>query len=615
MNENASTRNMFDLTVGDEKLGKRYEPYHQFPATEITTKTTVKTTKEVNSQPTAKTKSSQKIKQQKQQKQRKQCKNEDFRISTEETYNDEVNLPPTPNDSTANGNPKEIELQILWLEKVYAINKQLQREEEILVKLHAKIRKHQVKRAYQTKNEVLQQIDKLDTEIALQCCDISKVEDNLMTTDEQLKQKLTILEKLNEEFDATTTATTTTTTTMNAQPIGFALLTAANKVGEDLDEITEIKDAVSSCDIKANCSPVTCNANSFEANKLTQPQQRQQHQQQPQQQHNNVNNIMANKITTPTAAITITTAAGVTTHYTPTISSMVGYTQENKVLHDSTTTTQALMTTATTYTVSPQLATKTEVTETVNAVATFQTQIPKVNLNEIYTPEDLQNLQKLIAKPADTTVAAQTRTALPILMPIAATSTATVAAATYLPQEPTIKTVQQHSNYPISGINHNDGSVGCITDTYSTMSSNVLTLQQTHTTTEQHLPQQHQLQQQQQHQHQQQPPPLLIDKNILPLHVNNVKTVKKQMFCPKSLNSPTSIAIRHNNNNNSNNSSSQQQQQQQQQQQPQHYIQQSSSNYVSGMLPLSTMPTQVQQLIPAPLNVKNIDITRMGTLV
>ncbi|XP_017488084.1 PREDICTED: putative GPI-anchored protein PB15E9.01c, partial [Rhagoletis zephyria] len=102
--------------------------------------------------------------------------------------------------ATSHGNEKEIDVQLFWLEKIYALNKQLQREEEMLLKLHAKIRKHQVKRAYQTKREVVQQIEKLDAELTLQCCDIRAVESKLHASNEQLKQKLGVLERLSQEF-------------------------------------------------------------------------------------------------------------------------------------------------------------------------------------------------------------------------------------------------------------------------------------------------------------------------------------------------------------------------------------------------------------------------------
>lgn len=92
-------------------------------------------------------------------------------------------------------------MQIYWLEKVYALNKQLQREEEQLLRLHAKVRKQQVRYAYHTKGEVLQQIDRLDTELSTQVADIYRVERQLLMANEQLKAKLGVLECLGREFE------------------------------------------------------------------------------------------------------------------------------------------------------------------------------------------------------------------------------------------------------------------------------------------------------------------------------------------------------------------------------------------------------------------------------
>ncbi|XP_017010623.2 ras association domain-containing protein 10 [Drosophila takahashii] len=95
------------------------------------------------------------------------------------------------------------EIRLHWLEKIHAVNKQLQREEELLLSLHAKVRRHQVKRAYQTKSEVLLQIDRLDSELSAQVADIHRVERKLFTANEQLKAKLGVLECLGREFETT----------------------------------------------------------------------------------------------------------------------------------------------------------------------------------------------------------------------------------------------------------------------------------------------------------------------------------------------------------------------------------------------------------------------------
>ncbi|XP_017066398.1 ras association domain-containing protein 10 [Drosophila eugracilis] len=107
------------------------------------------------------------------------------------------------------GDTVKNEMRLYWLEKIHVVNKQLQREEELLLSLHAKVRRHQVKRAYQTKSEVLLQIDKLDTELAAQVADIHRVERKLFTANEQLKAKLAVLECLGREFETTISGATT----------------------------------------------------------------------------------------------------------------------------------------------------------------------------------------------------------------------------------------------------------------------------------------------------------------------------------------------------------------------------------------------------------------------
>jgi len=95
------------------------------------------------------------------------------------------------------------DIRLYWLEKIHEGNKELQCEEELLLSLHSKVRRHQVKRAYQTKSEVLLQIERLDTELATQVADIHHVERKLFTANEQLKAKLAVLECLSREFETT----------------------------------------------------------------------------------------------------------------------------------------------------------------------------------------------------------------------------------------------------------------------------------------------------------------------------------------------------------------------------------------------------------------------------
>ena len=126
-------------------------------------------------------------------------KDEDINGKTNKTRDKEkLELNETTKDTASN--EQDIEIQILWLEKIYTLNKQLQKEEELAAKLHAKVRKHQLRKAQQTQREVQMEIDKLDDNLALQCGDIRKVEANLMQTNEQLQRKLLILERLSIDY-------------------------------------------------------------------------------------------------------------------------------------------------------------------------------------------------------------------------------------------------------------------------------------------------------------------------------------------------------------------------------------------------------------------------------
>ncbi|KRF77603.1 uncharacterized protein [Drosophila virilis] len=80
-------------------------------------------------------------------------------------------------------------------------------QEEQLLCLHAKVRKHQMRCVYHTKQDVLRQIDRLDMDLANQVNDIYRVERQLLIANEQLKAKLGVLESLEHEFGAFADAT------------------------------------------------------------------------------------------------------------------------------------------------------------------------------------------------------------------------------------------------------------------------------------------------------------------------------------------------------------------------------------------------------------------------
>ncbi|XP_022226687.2 ras association domain-containing protein 10 isoform X2 [Drosophila obscura] len=144
----------------------------------------------------------------------------------------------TPNDVEVKD-----EIRVYWLEKIHAVNKQLQREEELLLSLHAKVRRQQVKRAYQTKSEVMLQIDRLDTELSTQVADIHRVERKLFTANEQLKAKLGVLECLGREFETTVTVADNDT---HREPTATATATEAVDSGEEVTEADKVAKLIQS---------------------------------------------------------------------------------------------------------------------------------------------------------------------------------------------------------------------------------------------------------------------------------------------------------------------------------------------------------------------------------
>lgn len=150
----------------------------------------------------------------------------------------------------------EICEKLHWLEKVYALNRKIQQEEEIMLKLHAKIRKHQVRRAYQTKDEVLQQIDALDLTLARQGADLKKVENTLAASNEQLKEKLCILEKLSQDFMQQSNIIT------NSHNVDAKRLESKNNI-VDVDVATKSISNTSNCSTNVILSKTTAADKSF----------------------------------------------------------------------------------------------------------------------------------------------------------------------------------------------------------------------------------------------------------------------------------------------------------------------------------------------------------------
>lgn len=92
--------------------------------------------------------------------------------------------------------------QIELLEKVVAINKHIQREEELLVRLNAKIRKYEADNPALTETEIKAALDRVNDGIASTNSEMVKMEHELDTSSEMLVVKADIVDQLSRELAA-----------------------------------------------------------------------------------------------------------------------------------------------------------------------------------------------------------------------------------------------------------------------------------------------------------------------------------------------------------------------------------------------------------------------------
>lgn len=91
--------------------------------------------------------------------------------------------------------------QIEMLEKMVSINKKLQREEELLLKLTVKIRRCEYENPELTEDDIKREINKINTEIDKRNKETAKTEQQLQVYDEVLKIKSNVLDQLLEEYE------------------------------------------------------------------------------------------------------------------------------------------------------------------------------------------------------------------------------------------------------------------------------------------------------------------------------------------------------------------------------------------------------------------------------
>lgn len=95
---------------------------------------------------------------------------------------------------------KDTSTQIEWMEKLFLINKRLQHEEEVLVRLGAKIKKYECKNPLLDENQIIDALIKLNGTIETNENEMKQIECDLADSNDKLKDKLNVLEELSKEF-------------------------------------------------------------------------------------------------------------------------------------------------------------------------------------------------------------------------------------------------------------------------------------------------------------------------------------------------------------------------------------------------------------------------------
>lgn len=115
----------------------------------------------------------------------------------------------TANDSIDNDNARQplnvnehLAGQIELLEKVIAINKHIQREEELLVRLNAKICKYEVDDPSLTEDEMRKVLDQINSKIESSSSELLRTEHELNASNQMLMTKSQMVKELSKELDA-----------------------------------------------------------------------------------------------------------------------------------------------------------------------------------------------------------------------------------------------------------------------------------------------------------------------------------------------------------------------------------------------------------------------------
>lgn len=102
--------------------------------------------------------------------------------------------------SSGNGDDEWTD-KIEWLEKVFAINKHLQREEELVVRLTAKVRKYESDDRTLTQSQIKDTITRLDSSIGASSYEIEKLQRELEISGEMMELKRNVIVRLSDELE------------------------------------------------------------------------------------------------------------------------------------------------------------------------------------------------------------------------------------------------------------------------------------------------------------------------------------------------------------------------------------------------------------------------------
>ncbi|XP_055382484.1 histone-lysine N-methyltransferase, H3 lysine-79 specific [Condylostylus longicornis] len=125
---------------------------------------------------------------------------EDFHIGYNKNSKDYNSKIKDLHDNDTITNNENISEKIQWMEKLVMINKHLQREEELLVRLGAKIRKYESENPLLDENQIREALSKVNNHLETGNMEIEKLELDLLSTKEQLEKRFSLLQNLNKEL-------------------------------------------------------------------------------------------------------------------------------------------------------------------------------------------------------------------------------------------------------------------------------------------------------------------------------------------------------------------------------------------------------------------------------